>query len=64
MLTNLRNTPKMRQASKLQKPELNNLGLTARILALCEGEDDEIAIMATAVCQLCQEVDGFDWVGF
>ena len=54
----------MRQASKLYKPEQTNSDLCARILALCEGEDDEIALMATVACQLYQEVDGFDWVGF
>ncbi len=54
----------MKQASKVHKPELTNSGLTARIVALCEGEDDQITIMATVACQLYQQVDGFDWVGF
>ena len=54
----------MRQVSKVHKPELINLDLIARIVALCEGEDDKITIMATVACQLYQEVDGFDWVGF
>ena len=38
--------------------------LMARIYALCEGEDDLIAIMATVVAELFQAVEGFDWVGF
>ena len=36
----------------------------ARILALCEGEQDEIALMATISCELYQMIDGYDWVGF
>jgi len=35
-----------------------------RIIALCDGETDHIAIMATTACELYQSVDGFDWVGF
>ena len=54
----------MKQTSKLNKPELINSDLTARILALCNGEDDEIAIMATVVGELYHDVNGFDWVGF
>jgi L-methionine (R)-S-oxide reductase len=38
--------------------------LMARIYALCEGEDDLIAIMATVSAELFQAVEGFDWVGF
>jgi L-methionine (R)-S-oxide reductase len=36
----------------------------ARILALCAGEDDEVALMATLSCELFQSMEGFDWVGF
>ena len=54
----------MKQTSKLNKPELINSDLTARILALCNGEDDEIAIMATVAGELYHDVNGFDWVGF
>lgn len=54
----------MKQASKLNKPELINSDLTTRILALCNGEDDEIAIMATVAGELYHDVNGFDWVGF
>ena len=35
-----------------------------RISALCEGEDDVIAKMATISCELFQSFDTFDWVGF
>lgn len=35
-----------------------------RIAALAEGETDAIALMATTVCELYQEDDRFDWVGF
>lgn len=34
------------------------------IAALCEGEADTIAKMATISCELYQNLDGFDWVGF
>lgn len=37
---------------------------TAIILALCEGEDDSIAIMATVSVELVRAIDGYDWVGF
>ncbi len=54
----------MKQALKLNKPVSINSDLIARILALCNGEDNEIAIMATVACELYHEVNGFDWVGF
>ena len=54
----------MKQTSKLNKRGLINSDLIDRILALCKGEDDEIAIMATVVGELYHDVDGFDWVGF
>ena len=38
--------------------------LIARIHALCESEDDSIAIMATVSAELFNAVDGYDWVGF
>ncbi len=31
---------------------------------LCEGEGDQIALMATIVCELHSAFDMFDWVGF
>ena len=39
-------------------------GSMARIHALCEDEDDLIAIMATVSAELFQAVEGYDWVGF
>ena len=48
----------------MKKTELIKSDLTARILALCDGEDDKIAIMATMVSELYHAVNGFDWVGF
>ena len=38
--------------------------LRARIAALCEGETDEIALMATVSCELFHSDERFDWVGF
>lgn len=43
---------------------LNFDEITARVLAICEGEDDPIALMATISCELYHAIDGFDWVGF
>ncbi len=54
----------MKRASKTNKLELINSGIIARILGLCNDEDDEIAIMATVACELYHDVNGFDWVGF
>lgn len=54
----------MKKTSKPNKPKLTDPDLTALILALCDGEDDEIAIMATVVGELYHVIDGFDWVGF
>jgi GAF domain-containing protein len=38
--------------------------LRDRILALTEGETDEIALMATVTCELHHADDRFDWTGF
>ena len=38
--------------------------LIARIFALCEDEDDSIAIMAKVSAELFCAIDGYDWVGF
>ena len=38
--------------------------IKSRCLALTDGEDDTIAIMATIAGELFHGVDGFDWVGF
>lgn len=35
-----------------------------RIRAVCAGEDDTIALMATVACELRHGCAGFDWVGF
>ena len=43
---------------------IDNDELLSRILALVEGEDDEIAKMATVTCEVFQNREGFDWVGF
>ena len=32
------------------------------VRALCTGETDEIALMATISCHLYQQIEGFDWV--
>lgn len=38
--------------------------LAARITALCEGETDEIALMATLACEIHHADTRFDWTGF
>ena len=38
--------------------------VSARIRALCTGEDDRVALMATVACELYHAFDHFDWVGF
>ncbi|MXX90351.1 MAG: GAF domain-containing protein [Boseongicola sp. SB0677_bin_26] len=38
--------------------------LSARILALTEGETDEIALMATVACEVHHSDERFDWTGF
>jgi GAF domain-containing protein len=35
-----------------------------RIRAVCAGEDDVVALMATVACELYHAFDDFDWVGF
>ena len=36
----------------------------SHILALIDGETDEIAVMATLTCELHHGLDHFDWTGF
>jgi GAF domain-containing protein len=36
----------------------------AALVSLCEGEDNEIAVMATIVAELHHRMPGFDWTGF
>jgi GAF domain-containing protein len=43
---------------------VNYQDLGARITSLCEGETDEIALMATVAGELFHSDDRFDWVGF
>lgn len=38
--------------------------LRGRILALTDGEHDEIALMATIACEVHHSDDRFDWTGF
>lgn len=38
--------------------------LAKTIAALTEGEEDEVALMATVVCELHHSDDRFDWTGF
>ena len=38
--------------------------LKERILAVIDGEDDVIAVMATVACEVFHHRAGFDWVGF
>ena len=45
-------------------PNRNYDEVSQHILAICEGEDDAITLMATMACELYNEFDGFDWVGF
>lgn len=37
---------------------------TGAILSLTEGEDDDVAKMATMAAELFHGMEGFDWVGF
>ena len=39
-------------------------GLTKRVLSLTEGEDDQVSLMATVVCEVHWADDRFDWTGF
>lgn len=38
--------------------------LTKIVVAICDGEVDIIANMATVVCEVFHSDDRFDWVGF
>jgi L-methionine (R)-S-oxide reductase len=38
--------------------------LAARLGALCAGETDQIALMASITCEVFHSDDRFDWVGF
>jgi L-methionine (R)-S-oxide reductase len=43
-------------------PDYNDL--SARLLALCHGETDTVALMATVACELHQSHPLSDWTGF
>ncbi len=38
--------------------------VATRIRAVCAGEDDDVALMATVACELFHAFQDFDWVGF
>jgi len=38
--------------------------LGKRLVALCDGEVDEVALMASVACEVFHVDDRFDWVGF
>lgn len=38
--------------------------VAARLRAVCEGERDQVALMATVACELYHGFERFDWVGF
>lgn len=38
--------------------------VSGAVLALSEGETDQISLMATMACELFHHFDHFDWVGF
>src|SRR6056297_2635887 len=44
--------------------QINYDSLAQAIASLTEGETDEIALMATVVCELHHADDRFDWTGF
>lgn len=43
---------------------VNYTDLHQTIAALTEGEDDEVALMATVACEVHHSDDRFDWTGF
>lgn len=43
---------------------LDHDDLRKRVLALTEGETDEVALMATLACEIHHSDDRFDWTGF
>jgi len=43
---------------------VNYSDLHKTITALTEGEDDEVALMATVACEVHHSDDRFDWTGF
>ena len=43
---------------------MDHAGLAARLLALCDGETDTVALMATFACELHHADPRSDWTGF
>lgn len=39
-------------------------GLRQRVLAVCDGETDQVALMATVACEVHHSDARFDWTGF
>ena len=38
--------------------------LRQRVLSVCDGETDQVALMATVACEVHHSDDRFDWTGF
>jgi GAF domain-containing protein len=43
---------------------VNYPDLHQSIVALTEGEEDQVALMATVACEVHHSDDSFDWTGF
>ena len=54
----------MSTTKKVRNRKLDFQQVIKEVKALCVGETDEIALMATISCHLYQQIEGFDWVGF
>lgn len=54
----------MTGAMTADAPHIDYDEITSRLTALCAGERDLIAIMASTVCELYHADARFDWVGF
>lgn len=46
------------------KMRVDYVELATRIVSLTEGEDDEVALMATLACEIHHSDERFDWTGF
>jgi GAF domain-containing protein len=55
---------KLCETKKVEKIMTDYAGLSARIDALCAGETDEVALMATLACEVHQSDERFHWTGF
>ena len=54
----------MTDAMTPPEPQIDYAEITRRLSALCAGERDRIAVMASVVCELFHADARFDWVGF